>query len=168
MTRPAGTANGLRCFFHLWNFDTLGNCTGMTRPEGYSKVGLQPESCSLRGIRTEIHLGMVFVNLDDGAMVGPLPPTGIAKPHPIRVDPAPFDNGRLCGHCHQGTLAQWRGSPLGERRQCSDCHMPAVTRKMTQSTSLISKPIVAAVTANTATAAVARRILFMHVLLPRR
>ena len=115
-------------------------CLGCHAPEPQ----LVTTTPAVRVSERELGVTCVSCHLDDGAMVGPLPPTGIAKPHPIRVDPAPFDNGRLCGHCHQGTLAQWRGSPLGERRQCSDCHMPAVTRKMTQSTSLISKPIVAA------------------------
>lgn len=95
---------------------------------------------------SQLDLGVTCVSchLDNGAMVGPLPPTGMAKPHPIKVDPAPFDNGQLCGRCHQGTLAQWQSAPVNNKHDCRHCHMPEVNRKMTQATSLISKALVAA------------------------
>lgn len=97
-----------------------------------------------RASQRELGVACVSCHLDDGAMVGPLPPTGMAKPHPIKVDPSPFDNGRLCGRCHQGTLAQWQSATISNKQDCRHCHMPQVNRKMTQATSLISKPIVAA------------------------
>jgi Cytochrome c554 and c-prime len=83
-------------------------------------------------------------HLKDGAMVGPLEPSGFAKPHPVRVDPAMFDNGVLCGRCHQSTLTQWQSATMPDKKDCRDCHMPMVQRTMTQATSLISRPIVAA------------------------
>lgn len=64
---PRGNARSLTCFFHLWSFDQAGSCVSMTRPEGYSDVGLRKEACGLRSVRTAVKLGMVFVNLaDDG------------------------------------------------------------------------------------------------------
>lgn len=92
------------------------------------------------------HLGVVCVSchLDNGQMVGPLPPTGMAKPHPIRTDPAPFANGKLCGHCHQGELRQWELATIDDKPDCRVCHMPAVERKMTQATSFVSKIFVGA------------------------
>ena len=94
----------------------------------------------------EQDLGVVCVSchLDHGAMVGPLPPTGMVKPHPIRVDQTPFENGTLCGHCHQGTLAQWRAAEKDPTHDCRECHMPSVWRKTTQATSVISNVFVAA------------------------
>jgi methanesulfonate monooxygenase large subunit len=64
---PRGNARTLTCFFHLWSFDQAGACVSITRPEGYSEVGLHKEGCGLRAVRTAVKLGMVFVNLDDKA-----------------------------------------------------------------------------------------------------
>jgi hypothetical protein len=94
------------------------------------------------------HVGVACVacHLDKGAMVGPIEPTGIAKPHPIRVDPVMFEDGNLCGRCHTGTLRQWRATSMENKPDCRQCHMPTVTRKITQVTNLISRPLVAAET----------------------
>ena len=103
----------------------------------------------------EAGVACVACHLNGGAMVGPLEPTGIVKPHPVRVDPVVFEDGNLCGRCHEGTLLQWRATPVPNKLDCRQCHMPAVTRKITQATSLISRPLVAA-----ETAAVEHRHLF--------
>lgn len=92
----------------------------------------------------EIGVACVACHLDHGALVGPLEPTGFARPHPIRVDREPFENGTLCGNCHQGTLKQWQAAELPDKQDCRQCHMPGVERKITQSTGLVSRPIVAA------------------------
>lgn len=99
---------------------------------------------AVRPVEREIGVGCVSCHLDNGAMVGPLQPTGLAKPHPIKVDPAPFENGKLCGHCHQGELRQWQASTIEGKQDCRHCHMPTVRRTMTQATSLVSKAFVAA------------------------
>ena len=93
----------------------------------------------------DCNLGVVCVSchLDQGAMVGPRQPTGVVKPHPIVVDAARFLNGQECGRCHESTLQQWQAFPATAKQDCAACHMPEVTRTMTQATDLISKPIVA-------------------------
>lgn len=65
---PSGTAKTLTCPFHLWSFDTKGNCREMTRPEGYDEVGICKEQRGLREIRTEVIYDLVFINLDDECM----------------------------------------------------------------------------------------------------
>jgi hypothetical protein len=75
---------------------------------------------------------------------GPSEPSGFVKPHPIKVDSVLFQDGTLCGRCHQNTLAQWNVSSVEHKQDCRQCHMPAVRRTMTQVTTLISRPIVAA------------------------
>ena len=115
-------------------------CLGCHAPEPMLTSG-QPATRS-----TELDLGVVCVtcHLDHGAMVGPNEPTGFAKPHPITVNKAFFENGTLCGRCHQSTLAQWQSAQVEPKQDCRSCHMPEVRRTMTQATGMISKPIVAA------------------------
>lgn len=67
---PSGNAQRLVCFFHLWTYDTQGNCVTQTRDIGYKEVGPPKERSGLRVIRTEVNCGLVFYNMDDGA--GPL------------------------------------------------------------------------------------------------
>jgi hypothetical protein len=115
-------------------------CLGCHAPEPILTPG-EPEA---RPADRELGVVCVSCHLDNGAMVGPLPPTGMAKPHPIRVDPAPFENGKLCGRCHQGTLAQSRAALQDKPRDCRECHMPSVERKATQATGIASRLFVAA------------------------
>jgi hypothetical protein len=92
----------------------------------------------------ELGVACVSCHLDHGSMVGPTQPTGFAKPHPVRVDPALFADGVLCGRCHQSTLSQWQAVPVDKKKDCRQCHMPTIRRTITQATNLISRPIVAA------------------------
>ncbi len=63
-----GNAGHLECIFHRWTYDsTTGECTGAPRPEGFAEAGPDLKACGLREFRTEIYLGLVFVNLDDNA-----------------------------------------------------------------------------------------------------
>lgn len=64
---PAGNAERLTCFYHLWSYDDRGACVDMPRPEAYHGVGLTKEDCGLREVRTEVFLGLVFINMDDDA-----------------------------------------------------------------------------------------------------
>jgi methanesulfonate monooxygenase large subunit len=64
---PAGNALRLVCFYHLWAYDAEGACIDIPRAEGYRTVGLRKEECGLRRVRTEVKLGLVFINLDDEA-----------------------------------------------------------------------------------------------------
>lgn len=62
---PAGNALTITCPFHLWSFDTEGNCVHITRPDGYEEAGICKENRGLREVRTEEVLGLVFINLED-------------------------------------------------------------------------------------------------------
>jgi len=64
---PAGTSRSFVCAFHLWCYDTRGNCIAITRPEGYDGTGVSEREVGLREIRTEVSCGLVFVNFDDRA-----------------------------------------------------------------------------------------------------
>jgi phenylpropionate dioxygenase-like ring-hydroxylating dioxygenase large terminal subunit len=64
---PKGNAKTLRCFFHLWAFDTQGNCTSITRDEGYANAGCRKEDFGLKEVRAAVQHGLVFVNFDDDA-----------------------------------------------------------------------------------------------------
>lgn len=83
----------------------------------------------------------VACHLDQGTLAGPLEPTGKVKPHPIGVRPEVYHDVGICGRCHQGTLEQWN-SVADEKKTCQECHMPEVTRKMTQSSGGLSDIIV--------------------------
>lgn len=64
----SGNARRLTCFYHMWSYDDRGACVDIPRPEGYLSVGLEKEDVGLREVRTECHLGLVFISLDDEAM----------------------------------------------------------------------------------------------------
>jgi methanesulfonate monooxygenase subunit alpha len=64
---PSGNAKDWTCLFHHWSFDTQGACVHIPRDEAYQSVGLCKEKLGLRSVRTEVRLGMVFVNLSDEA-----------------------------------------------------------------------------------------------------
>jgi hypothetical protein len=118
----------------------FGECEGCHAPQPMLTLS-EPEP---RLTARELGVTCVSCHLDHGAMVGPNRPTGFVKPHPIKVDSSLFEDGVLCGRCHQGTLSQWRSAQVEHKQDCRQCHMPAVRRTMTQATSLISRPIVAA------------------------
>jgi methanesulfonate monooxygenase large subunit len=64
---PRGNARNFTCFFHLWSFNTQGECIEMTAPKGFDECGLTPKDCGLRKVKTALKYGMVFINLDDQA-----------------------------------------------------------------------------------------------------
>ncbi len=63
----SGNARDFTCPFHLWTYDAKGNCTAVTRDEAYESVGCDKADLGLREFRTDVHLGMVFVTLNDDA-----------------------------------------------------------------------------------------------------
>jgi methanesulfonate monooxygenase large subunit len=67
VTEPRGNSKHFTCFFHLWSYDTKGRCIEITREEGYNHCKLTKDDCGLRTVRTAEKLGMIFINLDDGA-----------------------------------------------------------------------------------------------------
>ena len=67
VNEPSGNAKRVTCFYHLWSYDDRGACIDIPRAEGYARSGLRKEDAGLRAVRTEIHLGLVFITLDDAA-----------------------------------------------------------------------------------------------------
>jgi len=84
----------------------------------------------------------VACHLDQGALAGPLEPTGKVHPHPISVRPEVYHSSGLCARCHQGTFDEWDAA-AGEKETCQQCHMDVVVRKVTQPTEGISHLLVA-------------------------
>lgn len=64
---PAGNARTHICLFHRWGYDTSGACVAMPRKGAYEHCGIEPGNSGLKTVRTEMRLGLVFVNLDDDA-----------------------------------------------------------------------------------------------------
>ena len=64
---PAGRLvnNTINCFYHLWSYDSRGQCITIPQHDGYAASGLKPEQVSLQAVRTEELFGLVFVCLDD-------------------------------------------------------------------------------------------------------
>ncbi len=66
--RPRGNARFLECIFHRWAYDaTTGECSGLPRKEAYAPARFDVCKAGLRELRTDVYLGLVFVNLDDDA-----------------------------------------------------------------------------------------------------
>ena len=67
LREPAGTLvdDHIQCFYHLWSYNSRGQCTGIAQPKGYQASGLQPDHVHLREVRTETLFGLVFVCLDE-------------------------------------------------------------------------------------------------------
>lgn len=64
---PAGNSRTHICLFHRWGFNTSGECAAMPRKDAYEHCGIGPRSSGLKPVRTEVRLGLVFVNMDDDA-----------------------------------------------------------------------------------------------------
>jgi hypothetical protein len=96
-----------------------------------------------RTVHRENGVTCVSCHLDEGALSGPLPATGLVQPHPVGVNPEVYQSSQLCGRCHEGTFQQWQDADMENKPTCQQCHMPAVTRKVTQSAGGFSRFIVA-------------------------
>jgi phenylpropionate dioxygenase-like ring-hydroxylating dioxygenase large terminal subunit len=64
---PKGNAKAFTCMFHLWSYNTNGDCIAVTREEGYANVGCSKTDFGLKEVRAEVQHGLVFVNFDDHA-----------------------------------------------------------------------------------------------------
>lgn len=67
LREPSGNAKRWTCLFHRWTYNTLGECTAISAPEGYESTGVCKENAGLREVRTATRHGLVFINLDDDA-----------------------------------------------------------------------------------------------------
>jgi len=116
----------------------FGECLNCHAPEPM----LTAHTPAVRSAGREEGVTCVACHLDQGRLSGPLEPTGRARPHPVGVRPEVYRDAGICGRCHQGTFEQWTDAGAG-RQTCQQCHMPEVTRKMTQSTGGFANFIVA-------------------------
>ncbi len=97
---------------------------------------------TVRSAGREEGVTCVSCHLEQGVLSGPLEPTGKVHPHPIGVRPEVYRDSGICGRCHEGTMEQW-SAVASEKKACQECHMGAVTRKVTQATGGISNLLVA-------------------------
>jgi len=116
---------------------TFGDCLNCHAPEPKWTADVP----AVRSSQRDEGVTCVACHLDQGVLAGPLEPTGKVKPHPIGVRPEVYHDVGICGRCHQGTLEQWV-SVADKKKTCQECHMPEVTRKMTQSSGGLSGVIV--------------------------
>ncbi len=84
----------------------------------------------------------VSCHFKQGTLRGPIEPTAALVPHEISVEKEFFTTSALCGTCHQGTYDEWRRADMENKKNCQDCHMPEVIRKVTQATGLASRILV--------------------------
>ena len=96
-----------------------------------------------RRVHREDGVTCVSCHFDQGVLFGPLPTSGKVQPHPVGVNSDFYRSSELCGRCHEGTFQQWQDATIDHKRTCQQCHMPAVTRKVTQSAGGVSNIIVA-------------------------
>jgi hypothetical protein len=127
------------------------NCLGCHAPE----PALPAHTPAVRAVGREEGVTCVACHLEEGKLCGPLESTGKVQPHPIGVRPEVYHSSDLCGRCHEGTMKQWEGAPnaisrvgdpesvSAEKQTCQQCHMEAVTRKVTQATGGVSNLLVA-------------------------
>lgn len=67
--KPRGNARYLECIFHRWTYDaTSGECTGVPRKEAFAASKFEICKAGLREVRTDVLLGLIFVNLNDNAV----------------------------------------------------------------------------------------------------
>ena len=63
---PSGNARRITCIFHLWSFDTQGNCVEITREKEGFQDRLSRKDVGLREVKSEMDMGgFVWVNVDD-------------------------------------------------------------------------------------------------------
>ncbi len=62
--KPSGNSKKLTCFYHLWTYDDKGACVNIPREEGYINANIDKSICGLTEIKTEIIMGLIFINFD--------------------------------------------------------------------------------------------------------
>lgn len=121
---------------------SFAGCLGCHAPE----PTLTLEAPAARKVMREEGVTCVSCHLEESKQWGPVEASGLLTPHPVGVDRERYTDSRFCGRCHEGTLREWQAAEPLERTEkpsCQQCHMPEVTRKITQATDTISSLIVA-------------------------
>jgi methanesulfonate monooxygenase large subunit len=67
LREPSGNAKFWTCLFHQWTYSNRGECTNITREEGYSETSLCKRGLGLREVRVGVKHGLIFINLSDEA-----------------------------------------------------------------------------------------------------
>jgi methanesulfonate monooxygenase large subunit len=67
LREPAGNAKQWTCLFHFWTYNNHGQCTQISREEGYAEAGVCKGKMGLREVRVAEKYGLVFINLDEKA-----------------------------------------------------------------------------------------------------
>lgn len=58
--------NSMTCFYHMWSFNTQGECLNVSQPQGYEACSVGKEGVNLHSVRLDDFHGLVFICLDDG------------------------------------------------------------------------------------------------------
>jgi methanesulfonate monooxygenase large subunit len=67
--QPAGNLKKgtMTCFYHLWSYNSHGQCVTIPQPAGYRQSGISHDKTGLKEVRVETIFDLVFVCLDDNA-----------------------------------------------------------------------------------------------------
>lgn len=95
-----------------------------------------------RGYHRDEGVNCIVCHMKEGKLAGPVSRTGIIAPHETGEKDAFYRDSRLCGKCHEGTYREWLASSIPEKKNCQECHMSEVVRKMTEPRGFLSKIVV--------------------------
>ncbi len=112
---------------------TAAECLGCHAPASlYTSEGAP----SVRRARRAHGVDCQSCHLWEGALAGPIQQTELPlAPHPVRRVSFLYHSAELCGRCHQETYAEYRAATrdsLGVPATCQECHMPAVSRVVSE------------------------------------
>lgn len=99
------------------------------------------ETFKLRESLKEEGITCVVCHFKDGKFAGPIEHSAIVLPHPVQVRSKLYRSSELCGKCHKTVYEQWQDVSR-DKKNCQECHMKEVTRKITQGTDFISRQLV--------------------------
>ncbi len=116
---------------------TFTDCLGCHAPVSVYTPGI-PE---LRTQHREEGVTCIACHFDGDVLAGPAPRSALVDPHPVAAERPLYRSSELCAKCHEGTAVEWRGA-AEPKRTCQECHMKAVTRKLTQATDRFSAVLV--------------------------
>jgi len=120
------------------NDHSFEDCLGCHTPVSIHAAGVPAARNAIR----EEGVTCISCHFNQGTLIGPIEPTATVVPHEVGVEKEFFTTSSLCGTCHQGTYEEWRNAAIENKKNCQDCHMPKVKRKVTQADSLTSKILV--------------------------
>ncbi|OHB77275.1 MAG: hypothetical protein A2Z34_06595, partial [Planctomycetes bacterium RBG_16_59_8] len=125
-------------FREATNDHAFADCLGCHVPETIFSAALPTP----RLYRREEGVTCISCHLNEGKLNGPVARTGLVAPHATGENDSFYRESRLCGKCHEGTYREWEAAKIADKKQCQECHMGEVTRKMTVSKGWISDIIV--------------------------